>query len=301
MMHRRSLSALAACALLGACSDYATFVTSTDLGINLDAATQQLNIGYVRAELFHGPGYPSEGSAPSAVGYINSNLTPFAPTIKQLYATGTAAELVTQNQEPKLTPESSDKLEGQRRPFFFGTGTNFGLKVGFAGDVPSSVRLGYNREEISIIPMQRTDPASGQPDKYASVLAAINMDNTIAGAKGTSIKPTQFFATGAAARNLAKRADIREYFGLQAKTAVKNATSLEALNQILSDDTLKVKEYFAVRGGYTIRSRDDLLKAPGHYDEIPADLKAATSEDSFFTALTKYPLLASTLADHIPR
>ena len=100
MTQFRTLATLMAVVALAACTDYATFVTSTDLGINLDATTEQLNIGYVRAELFHGPGYPSEGAAPSAVGYISSDLSPFSPKIKQLYATGTAAELVTQNQQP---------------------------------------------------------------------------------------------------------------------------------------------------------------------------------------------------------
>jgi hypothetical protein len=180
MTQFRTLATLLAVATVAACTDYATFVTSTDLGINLDATTEQLNIGYVRAELFHGPGYPSEGAAPSAVGYISSDLSPFSPKIKQLYATGTAAELVTQNQPPPPAEERSDTLTGQRRPFFFGTGTNIGLRVGFAGDAPTSVRFGFNREELSIIPMQRADPLSGQPDKYASVLAAINMNDTIA-------------------------------------------------------------------------------------------------------------------------
>ncbi|SRR6266542_5024399 len=112
MKHLRSIAALAACVLLAACTDYATFVTSTDIGINLDATTEQLNIGYVRAELFHGPGYPSEGAAPSAVGYISSDLSPFSPKIKQLYATGTAAELVTQNPPPPPAEERSDTLRG---------------------------------------------------------------------------------------------------------------------------------------------------------------------------------------------
>jgi hypothetical protein len=148
--------------------------------------------------------------------------------VKQLYATGQAAELVTQN-EPLKPPEKDppDSLEGHRRPFFFGTGTNFGLKVGFTGETPSSVKIGFNREELSIIPMQEGDPTKDKPDKYASVLAAINMDDTtIASTSGTHVRPRQFFATGAAARNLAKREDIRGMFGDQAASAV--AASVQA-------------------------------------------------------------------------
>ncbi len=229
MKHFGAIAGVLTCILLSACTDYATFVTATDIGINLDAKTEQLNIGYSRAELFHGPGYPEKGSAPSAVAYISSDLAVFSPNVKQLYATGDAAELVTRHDssfkgEEKTIAEKSDKLDGHRRPLFFGTGTNLGLKVGFTGDVPSSVKFGFNREELSIIPMQRTDPSAQQPDKYASVLASINTDNTVTNTSGTAIRPTQFFATGAAARNLAKRDEIRGYFGAQAEAAIAAAS-----------------------------------------------------------------------------
>jgi len=149
-------------------------------------------------------------------------------------------------------------LTGQRRPFFFGTGTNIGLRVGFAGDAPSSVRFGFNREELSIIPMQRADPLSGQPDKYASVLAAINMNDTIASPQGTSVKPTQFFATGAAARNLAKREEIRGYFGEQAKAAVAASFTGE---YAFDESGKKIRAFWKPDGTTVNKDRDAKLKA----------------------------------------
>jgi len=95
MTHFRALAALTAVILLAGCTDYATFVTATNIGINADVKTQDLSIGYGRTELFTGPGYPEQGEAPRAVGYINSDLHVFQPHIRQLYATGDAAELVT--------------------------------------------------------------------------------------------------------------------------------------------------------------------------------------------------------------
>jgi hypothetical protein len=44
--------------LLQACTDTATFVTATDIGINADANTEQVHIGYARTELFQGQTTP---------------------------------------------------------------------------------------------------------------------------------------------------------------------------------------------------------------------------------------------------
>src|ERR1700730_10574339 len=116
MKHLSTISCATSCVLLAACTDYATFVTSTDIGISADANTQELHLGYIRTELFTGPGYPDKGEAPAAVGYIGSNLSAFSPKIKQLYATGKAAELVSQIQEPDTKPATADGYEGERRP-----------------------------------------------------------------------------------------------------------------------------------------------------------------------------------------
>jgi hypothetical protein len=279
MKHIWTIAALTTLILSPACTDYATFVTATNIGISADTTTQDVNIGYTRAELFHGPGYPTEGAAPSAVGYISSDLSPFSPNIKQLYATGTAAELVTQYQPPEVTKETSDTLKGQRRPFFFGTGTNFGLKVGFAGDVPSSVRVGFNREELSIIPMQRADPLSGEADKYASVLASINMSNTIGSSSGTSVRPTQFFATGAAARNLAKRGEIRGLFIQQARDQIATAV-------VVSADLQIKKETLAT----CIKA--DLASDPKTIAPLLIELGPATTEDAVDAVKAKYQKLS---------
>ncbi|MGD9615344.1 MAG: hypothetical protein AB7H90_09365 [Alphaproteobacteria bacterium] len=309
MKHFRTAGILFTISGLPACTDYATFVTATDIGITADAHMRSAAIGYNRAELFTGPGYPEQGEAPRAVGFIKSDLQIFDPHIKQLYATGEAAELVTLERLPPTPPIQSvltkdPNYYGQRRPLVFGTGANIGLKVSFNGaaaPIPTTFKFGYNREELSIIPLRRDEPTKEQRDRYASVLASIELNlKTVEGASGTTFGITQFFATGAAALNLAKLPRIREYFGMQATAAIQHATSLEELNQVLNNDTLKIKSYFAA-SGYTEFSRETLLKAPGHYDEIPLDLKTAATETDFFTALAKYPLLTSTLADSIPK
>lgn len=305
MRHLGPVAGVAIYVLLSACTDYATFVTSTDIGINLDAKTEQLNIGYARAELFHGPGYPDKGAAPSAFGYISSDLSVFSPNVKQLYATGEAAELVTQHDAPPTTAEKADTLAGYRRPLFFGTGTSFGLRVGFAGDVPSSVKVGFNREEVSIIPMQQKDPLTGEPDKYASVLASINTDNTIASPSGTHIRPTQFFATGAAARNLAKREEIRDIYEAQAKTAVQEAAlteAVEAIKKKAESNSDAISKYFAkIPDAQFEAERDALFNRTG----LPAGdrefirLKKMT-KDQFISYMKQNSGTSALLARHLP-
>src|SRR5437868_13530100 len=132
MTRLRVLAALAACTLFAACTDYATFVTATDIGISADVKTQDVNIGYGRTELFTGPGYPEQGEAPRAVGYINSDLHVFQPHIRQLYATGDAAELVTTTlpYPPAPHPPTEPPYYGQRRAIVFANCANVGLKLG---------------------------------------------------------------------------------------------------------------------------------------------------------------------------
>jgi hypothetical protein len=73
--------------LAAGCTDRATFVTSTDIGINANVTTEQAHIGYGRTELFQGPSYPDAGAVPEVVGYLGSNLEIFSPKIRQVYAT----------------------------------------------------------------------------------------------------------------------------------------------------------------------------------------------------------------------
>ena len=230
MTRLRTLATLVAVASLTACTDYATFVTATNIGINADVKTQDVSIGYGRTELFTGPGYPEQGEAPRAVGYINSDLHVFQPHIRQLYATGDAAELVTTTlpYPPAPHPPAEPPYYGQRRALVFSTGANVGLKLGFGAGttpVPSSIKFGYNREEASVIPLRSDVPTEQHRDRYAPVLASMDMNlGGTATPAGTNLGITQFFATGSAARNLAARDEFRQYFQFQAQEAIKSAS-----------------------------------------------------------------------------
>jgi hypothetical protein len=122
--------------------------------------------------------------------FLGSDLKVFSPKIRQLYATGDAANLVTMPNEPKpcsgsssasptnaldMCAEQTANLTGERRALVFSTATNIGLKVGFTGQVPSSIKFGFDRGELSIIPLH-SQTTVDKPDKYTSVLASIDMN-----------------------------------------------------------------------------------------------------------------------------
>jgi hypothetical protein len=280
------------------CTDTATFVTGTDIGIAASTNTQQVQIGYSRVELFQGPGYPDVGDAPQVVGFISSDLKIFAPHIRQLYATGDAANFVTTPEvlgecpspAPNLCNETSDGLAGERRALVFSTGTNFGLKLGFTATAPSTIKFGYDREEISIIPLQKDPPAldGKTADKYASVLASIDLNSSATNSSGSEVQMTQFFATGAAARNLAKNPVIQAYFKATAQDSVDK--TLVSESKTITDQSQKaIDAYFSAnKSGNFVDVRDKLLKDNAlaqDYASFPPALKSAATAAAFDAAM----------------
>lgn len=231
----RLVLSLCCLAVLAACdaTDRAVFVTSTSIGLNADATTRQVGVAYDRTEGFIGPDYVEDGAVPSAVGYLDSDLEVFSPKIRQLYATGAAADIVT-GIDPAAVP-SDGALAGTRRVLAFGTSTTFGLQVGFAtaSGVPDALVLGYRRKEASVIPFRKADPTNGRPDSYAPVLASITMDQTTGTLDRTGTRLVQFIATGRAARALAADPQVRSIFDQQGKQALSLA-QLHAVERMRS-------------------------------------------------------------------
>lgn len=282
------------------CTDTATFVTSTSVGVAVNANTQQVQIGYDRAELFQGPDYPNTGEAPEAFGFMGSDLAPFNEHIRQLYATGEAAALVSLPATQILPcdtpvkdslyngcPSQPAALTGVRRPFVFATGTSLGISVGFTSGTPTSIKFGYDREEISIIPLHKDTPSDNSPDKYASVLASIDMNFDAGSFAATNLKMVQFFATGAAARNLAKQATIRGIYGGVAANSA-NSSQIQASNTAIKQDQKDVDSYFNNGGGKSFVSLRDtlLLDRSLSSNDIPSQLKTAPDLPSFDATLT---------------
>ena len=214
MAKRWAWTLLTGLALSGcAGSDEVLFVTNTNIGLNLDSKPPAMSIAYDRADGYIGPVY-GNGALPPVAARLQSDLDVFNPVIRQVYATGDAALIVTDREKKK---SARQLLSKSKRAAYFLTSSTLGLKVTFAGSVPDSINFGYKRKEMSFIPIGTSASAdcygaagSGEVDCYGSALATIDIGGHIADATDSRIKLSQFFATGEAAENLAADHEVRD-------------------------------------------------------------------------------------------
>ena len=218
----RSAAVTFAALLAAGCAtkDYVLFATKTSLSIvDADTAPPGVSIAYDRTEGVAGPTF-QYGHVPSVMAHISSDSAVFQPQIKQAYATGDAARLLVGEKQDRCVPKAGQPLE--TFPMFFATHTVVGLKIGFSNvatpsPIPSSFVFGFQRQEASAIHLSRVArdqvggtgcvPNNGEDHVfYPPVLASINLRATAGGtAKESSLENCQFFATGDAARAIAKR------------------------------------------------------------------------------------------------
>ena len=205
-------------ALLVGCAqpDRVLFVTGTQIDLGYDASLSNLNIGYDRNELVVGPADPQSGTLPPVYAYIASDVGIVQTAVKQLYATGKAAVSVAAAPPATVTCVAGTSSGGTRKVMVFGTTTHFGLKAHFVGETPDSVSLGFKRKEFSLLPVE-------DPGKLGSVLAGLDLKNTLGIAPGTGVGVKQVIATGAAAECFAQDPDINRNFKAAAKDATKDA------------------------------------------------------------------------------
>ena len=259
-------SMLASCLLASACVGYDSvlFVTTTNIGIDVDRAPPNVSIAYDRYEGYFGPAYET-GALPPVVARLESNTSVFSPEIRQLYATGDAANLITQKKQPP--PEKPLKRTG-KRVAFFGTGSVVGLKVAFdPNGLPQSLALGYKRKEFSLIPVMEGE---ADTDTYGSVLASFGINIETPNLPTTEFGVDQVFATGTAAENLAASDEtIRNYFKLQVQEGLQ-MTTLES-----DDNTRILDERIKADPAYEGRLRAWLTKLNNPECRIIAQLRTA--------------------------
>ncbi|MDK2596617.1 hypothetical protein [Pseudoalteromonas obscura] len=213
--------AMVFCAVIAGCSsvDKAVFVTKTSISvIDVDSTPSEVSLAYDRTEGFIGPNYEN-GSVPSVVGSFSSDGKIISPKIKQVYATGEAANLVVDDGAPKYTPVEQDKHKtngkDDKKTLFFGTSTSLGFKFGVQNTNPTFL-LGYRRKEASYIPLRKN---SDGEEVYSSVLASI--DTSISKSDGGEFTHGQYFATGVAAKKMASQDIVQKAFRKRAKSALE--------------------------------------------------------------------------------
>jgi len=147
-----------------------------------------------------------------------------------------------------IKPE--DSYDKSTRPFYFATDTSFGLKAAWTGTgspVPDALKIGYNRKEFASAPIFIYDgcdsPNKGKfnvklPEFMAIVDNASFIDSKVFGDSG--VKHVQFFATGLAATEFAKRPSVKK---IAFEQMAPDAAALEATD--LNDYLLtQIKEVF---------------------------------------------------------
>jgi len=144
---------------------------------------------------------------------------------------------------------------GMAKRVVFGTDTILGVKVKWSGltaEVPSSVNIGFKRTEATWAPVtmgtNRTTDSSN-PDKpvkadVASLLATLDTGVMIEGTD-TRLRHIQYFATGSAANNLARRPEVREAmlkraYPDQKIQMVKEASESRKTNRELIDQIMEI-------------------------------------------------------------
>lgn len=275
------------------------FVTTSSLGLNVDSKPPTASIAYDRIEGYYGPRYDN-GALPPVVASIQTDGAIFNPKIIQVYATGAAAVKAVQSPGAPDGPHELQGSQGTSRQVFFGTTTTLGLKAGFSveGPYPESFVFGYKRKEFSYIPLGSTRNASGQAiDVYPSVLGTIDTTANVQTQSGTSLKTSQFFATGWAAETLASHPNIAAVFKVKAQDAVSSALSADQLRRAeaagkqarSTQDTLidKVLAYVAPNGTVVptrLAAVVDTANA-GTPNAFPDRFKAFTAPDEIGDAL----------------
>jgi hypothetical protein len=223
---------------LAGCADHVLFVTKTSLGIDFDSQPASASIAYDRIDGYIAPRYDN-GEIPAVVASVKSDGGIFNPQIRQIYATGDAAEIVVEARANPAKTENKEgpKLQGNKKLMFFGSTTTTGLKVGFSTGLPDSLIFGFRRKEFSFIPLGTVGTGAEAYDVYPSVLASIDTSARAGTPSETGLRNIQFFATGQAARSLATNDIIRQDFKTQALRSLATATgySQSAAAQALRD------------------------------------------------------------------
>jgi len=199
------------------------FLTKTSLGIEVSSEPATANIGYDRFEGYVGPRFDT-GAVPPVAASFETNGKLLGREIRQVYATGNAALVVTSAADAASAPE----LRGTHKVMFFSTGTTLGLKLGFGSTGATDMfTLGYKRREASVIPI--TDGV------FPSVIATLQNDVTADSRTDADFGVQQYFATGDAAVSVAGMREVQGLFKRrfealdQSRGALSAASCLAAL------------------------------------------------------------------------
>lgn len=164
------------CFFLAGCAfgkESVLFTTVTGVAIDVDSEPPRVNIGYERHEGVLAPVF-EDGEVLPVLTTVGTRANIFDFSAQHSYATGDAAlvmsdYLAKQEEYPFGAPATErvarpemngriivpkgDKECTERKRYFFGTDTSFGLGVQFHGEYPRAVSMGWKRKEFAYVPL----------------------------------------------------------------------------------------------------------------------------------------------------
>jgi hypothetical protein len=228
--------------------DRILFVTKTNVGLDVDNKPPTAEITIARRELAITPTFQdameNENTLPLLASFgLTGNF--LNPEITSRFAGGLAAVIIAKgpaaaadssslclSKEPDTRPlwkwlwhkitfkGEAHKYDEDTRAFYFATDTSFGLKVGWdgsSGPYPDTLKLGYNRKELAYPPIfvkeGCADKRASSPTKewevsVPSFFASLDNSSTVKEWSKSGTTHIQFFATGRAATEFVRRADV---------------------------------------------------------------------------------------------
>ena len=271
--------------LLSGCAKPVVFSTHTSIGLDVSGTAQypnKVSFSYNRQEAALVP-RQTNGEAHSVFGGLDSDISFWKGSIiKQTFATGEAAKIATGGGDGKNTTSTNPATDS----LVFFTGTTFGLHLtGGESQMSPNLLMGYRRAEAAYIPVP--DPGQEVRSVYADILINTKSREEVTNDSPALIITTNFptisgvrikqsFATGKAAENLARDADVLAKLNAAAGTALgaieRLKTRAVTLRHDLTLEVSRLKETQLDAGG-------DAMKAAGLVDD--ANLAAFKTKSSF--------------------
>jgi len=242
---RLPFTAGALASFLCGCAGYnhTLFMTKSNVGLDFDSKPPTLEISISRKEAVIAPSFEGGQTPPVMASFkphagSGNAFGSFFLGVDQTFAGGDAAMAMAMlyNKPTATDPTPYDSTipltaapdycdwfrkipgAGATRPFIFGTDTSFGLKAawsGAGGQIPDTVRLGFNRKEFAWAPLSATPASNARGNtavnvKMPAFLATIESRQNLAVNGATRVQGLQYFATGKSATHLAMQADVRK-------------------------------------------------------------------------------------------
>jgi len=335
---KRTLQLLAlagAPAVLAGCAGYNTtmFMTKSNAGLDFDAKPPTLEINVSRKEAVIAPSFEGAQTPPVMASFkpkagAGGGFSSFffgvdqtfaggdaAVAMSELYDKGTATDKNLYESALHLSkaPEYKNWFQsvpgpGKTRPFIFGTDTSLGLKVawsGAGGQIPDTVKIGFNRKEFAWAPLSVTSPktdAQGKPAgtavdiKMPAFLATIESKQDIGtnSTNGIKVQALQYFATGDSAVYLAMQQDVRAAMleRMDPNASKRKAEFMEASSR--EGRTAVIRNIQGLYSGLQLQTADTAAQAfVGKLDKEGA--KILSSAIPVVTPLKHYQFVGNTL------